>query len=79
MTAPPIGYHVNTLPYNPYRVVMPRGYTSTPYYYHYGTFYAPPGDGYNVVDAPGARVDALPYGYEEVTLHGEEYYRLDTY
>ena len=52
-----------------------------PYYYYYGTFYAPVADNsdeYQVVAPPaGAVVDALPEGYEVAEVDGKPYLMLD--
>jgi len=75
VAAPPRGIHVTNLPPKPFRILV----SGSPYYYYYGTYYidAPQG-GYTVVDAPlGARIDALPDGYEVFELDGMVFYRLD--
>lgn len=75
VTAPPIGIRVSVLPPNPYRIVL----SGHPYFYYYGTYYAPLNDGYYEVVTPpvGARIDALPDGYEVFELDNRVYYRLD--
>ncbi len=43
-----------------------------------GVYYLKSGSNYIVVDPPvGAIVYELPYGYEEVTINGARYYRVD--
>ncbi len=79
VAAPPRGIRISVLPPNAHRIVI-QG--RSPYYYYYGTYYSPVSSGgYEVIDAPiGARVDALPDGYDVFELDGLVYYRLgDTY
>ena len=49
------------------------------YFYYYGIYYVSSQvGGYEVVEAPlGARIDALPDGYEIFELDSKVYYRLD--
>ena len=75
VSAPPVGIRVKLLPPNPYKV----WHSGRSYYYYYGTYYLPVnGNEYEVVSAPlGARIDALPDGYDVFELDGQVYYRLD--
>lgn len=74
---PPIGLRLGFLP--PYYFSLNIG--MHPYFYYYGTFYAPvSGDTkqYEVVEPPiGALVDQLPNDCEEVVINGTTYYKVD--
>ena len=49
-----------------------------PYYYYYGTYYAPRDSQYEVVQAPvGAVVESIPDGYEKVEVDGQSYYIIN--
>jgi hypothetical protein len=77
VVAAPFGARIRVLPIGYRRIVI----ASTPYFYHYGTFYRKvdgPEEDYEVVTAPiGAEVEALPEGYKIVKERGVEYYKLD--
>ena len=78
VTAPPVGIHVSILP----KAASRLHYLNRPYFYYYGVFYIQLSNGgYEVVEPPlGARVYALPDGYEIFDLDGMVYYRLgETY
>jgi hypothetical protein len=76
------GYYVRTLPQHEVRVIG-----GTRYYYHNNVYYRPRGEGYVVVQAPGAYagtrteiIRTLPSGYRVVERGGTRYYLAgDTY
>jgi Family of unknown function (DUF6515) len=69
--APPLGIHINLLPYGYRRVYA----GSTPYYYYEGTFYYPHDNYYEVVNAPvGAEVPELPRDSRVVVIDNQKYY-----
>ncbi|WP_400078134.1 DUF6515 family protein [Winogradskyella sp. R77965] len=73
----PIGVRINRLP----RLAGSRILLGTKvYYYYYGTYYEQVDDSeeYMVVTAPiGAKIDALPEGYDTLKIKGITYYNLD--
>lgn len=77
ITRPPVGLRIGFLP--PYYFSLNIG--MHPYFYYYGTFYAPISgetEQYEVVEPPiGALVDQLPNDCEEVVINGTTYYKVD--
>lgn len=72
----PIGIRIKTLPKEKIRFIL----HGKPYFYYYGTFFvaSDDGDGYTTVEAPiGAKVDALPEGYNQIEKNGEIFYKFE--
>jgi hypothetical protein len=76
ITKAPIGIRIRTLP----KERIKCNIKGKKYFYYYGTFYikTDEADEYITVDPPkGAIVDALPEGYKDVTVDGNEYYEFE--
>ena len=74
VVAPPIGIHINVLPYG-YRPIRIGGGM---FFYFNGIFYRPYDNYYEVVKAPiGAEVPELPGGAQAVVINGNKLYEFD--
>lgn len=76
VTKAPIGVRVKVLPKAKYAF----RYKGKRYYYYYGTFYFKPSGAkeyLTVVPPMGAQIDALPEGYNEVVINGEQLYEFE--